>query len=207
MRCKLTVAMLLAMTTAGCVTTPPLRPVVRLDDRLCATAPPLVTDRVTPLLFDKELTVELDQEFACLEGRDGKRRSFVVLALPERPDSYILGVTSTPRGTTLLSPRMQVLDATGVVLRERPRDAFMFHGTALYAGMRAYPGDRYLLITSDPDTVGQQVSRIVGSTQANVVPVGTGFIMVNTGSEANQGATFTHNGSLTVSARALAPVN
>lgn len=124
-----------------------------------------------------------------------------------RADSYVLSVTSTPRGATLFSPRLQVFDSAGAVLRERPRDAFMFHGTALYAGMRAYPGDRYLLLTSDPDTVGQQISRIVGSTQANAVPIGTGVILVHTGSEANHGATFVHNGNLTISARALAPVN
>ncbi|MBL8696762.1 MAG: hypothetical protein JNK67_00230 [Alphaproteobacteria bacterium] len=205
--CSAWIAAAIVPILAGCVTTPAMRPVVKLDDRSCAAAPSLDPERVQALPFEKPVVLELDQDIACLESRDGRRSSYVVLALPQRSESYVVAVTSSPRGTTLFSPRMQLLDAAGRTLRERPRDAFMFHGTALYAGMRAYPEDRFLLVTSDPETVGQQVSRIVSTTQANAVPVGTGIMFVYTGSEGGQSAVFSHNGSLTISAQPLARVN
>lgn len=191
----------------GCVTATPMQPLVRLDDRSCTPRPVLDGPAVVGLPFDKAVTVEVSGQSACLEGREGMRSSYVVLMLPEVSEPYVVTVASVPRGDALMSPRLLVLDAGGATLRERQRDAFMFHGTTLQAGMRAYPGDRYLVVASDPPTVGKKVSKLIGSTQSTMVPMGTGMFVMYSGSERAHGATFAHNGEITVRAQPVPRVN
>lgn len=204
---RLACAIALASILASCATVAPMQPILRLDGRNCTAAPTLDADNVTPLIFEKPLTLNLDQDARCIAAPDGKRSTYVILALSDRTEPYVIGVTSAPRGAALFSPRLLILDAAGTILRERHRDAFMFHGTTLYAGMRAYPGDRYLMIASDPASVGQQVSQIIGTTQARAVPAGRGIFFMHSGSERGQSAVLTHNGSLTVTAQSLPRVN
>lgn len=191
----------------GCVTVTPLAPVVQLNGRSCSVAPALGADRGVALPFDKQINVEVGDGAACLQAADGSRSTYALFALPAVAEAYVVSVVSVPRGDTLLSPRLAILDANGTVTRERPRDVFMFHGATLQAGMRVYPGDRYLVVMSDPATVGKRVSQIIASTQSTMVPMGSGMFVMNTGSERGHSAVFAHNGELSVRAQPLPKVN
>jgi hypothetical protein len=187
----------------ACATPPALAPRVDIAGGACAAQPALATARPVPLKDGDKSTVELGDDAACLEA-GGARSAYAVFRLPDADAPYVVTVTSEPRGGTLFAPRLMVLDAAGAVRRELPRAAFMFHGMALQAGFRAQPADRYLVVASDPASVGQKASRLVASTQETMVPMGVAaYGYVHTGSEATHDLTFAHNGSVTVSAAPL----
>jgi hypothetical protein len=182
-------------------------PVVSLAGRQCEFAPDLA--KAQPVVFNPErpLTVKMDAEAACLQAEDGSRSTYAAFRLPEATEPYILSVTSTPQGQGLLSPRLVLLDDKGVRTRERVGESPTFQGAALYAGVRARPEERYLIVLSDPRLAGQSVSHIVTSRQATVVPVGTGFVAVHSGSEGSRVLTYAHNGDLTVTVKPVPTIN
>jgi hypothetical protein len=116
-------------------------------------------------------------------------------------EEYLVGVTSKPAGLTLFSPRLMLLDAQGILLREVPRDSFLFHGANLHAALRARAGDAYLEVASDPRTIGQRSSQLAGTVQSTYAPVGVGGFMVYTGAESNTVRIFAHNGMIEVTAK------
>ena len=204
---------LAALVLSACAQ-PTAPPVLSLEGRGCGAAPSLADAQTlslgsgSPSVFqpDPTVTVVLDATTPCFAVGD-TASAYVVFALPETAEPYVVGVTVAPLGQSLLSPRLLVLDASGAVLRERPRDAFEFHGPSLYAGIRAYPSDRFLVVASDAPTVGQQHSQLVGQTQSTPICGMPGCFYVNTGSERRSAYVSSHNGRVTVGARQLPKVN
>jgi hypothetical protein len=193
---------LTAALLAGCATVRSVPPLTSLDGRSCHARPELKTALVLPLDSGKPVKTELDTGAPCLAAEGtGAKSVYAAIRLPRSEEPYLLSVTSVPLGTTLFSPRLMILDAQGALLREVPRESFVFRGSALHAGVRARPGDEYLVVASDPGSVGQLSTRITGSTQLTAVPVGTGVFMMSTGSEAQTAHMFAHNGSIEVSAQ------
>jgi len=158
--------------------------------------------------FEKEddHTVEIDDMAPCIVVSPGDARStYSIFRLPPAPPTYVVGVTSTPIGQGLFSPHLLMLDDRGKVLRELPRDSFQFHGSSLYAGVRIRPLERYLIVASDPLSIGKQESQITGAIQSNYISTGiVGFIVV-TGSETTNQLTYAHNGKVTVTLKKLVP--
>lgn len=204
---KLAAAFAPALAAAACANLPGPPPVVSLAGRQCDTA--LKLDKAQPVVFNPEqsLTVKLDAEAACLQAEDGSRSTYAVFRLPEATEPYVLSVTSRPQGQGLISPRLVLLDDKGMRTRERVGESPTFQGASLYAGVRARPEERYLIVLSDPRTAGQSVQHIVTSTQASVVPIGTGFVAVHSGAEGNRILTYAHNGDLTVTVKPVPTIN
>src|SRR5690348_6162294 len=82
----------------------------------------------------------------------------------------------------------------------------VFHVSRLFPLCR-HPGERYLIVASDPDSVGQRVMQIAGSTQGTTTMVGTGFVSIHTGSENTRHLTFAHNGTVTVALQPIPKLN
>ena len=199
-------AALLPALLAACAS-PAVPPILSLDGRPCVARPDLAGAQPLPLDAGKAVKLDLDAGAACLE-RAGGRSTYVAFRLPSAEQPYLLTVTSAALGDTLFVPRLMLLDAQGSVLREVSRDDFMFHGTSLYAGLRAQPAERYLIVASDAPSVGQRVSHIIGESRATPVPVGIGAVaIINSGSEKQQTITYAHNGRVTVTAQPMPKVN
>jgi hypothetical protein len=199
-----------ALLTAciGCAQSSALPPTLSLDASPCVAAPDLAGATPVPFDSEKPVTVTVNAVASCLQPENGERRSYAVFLLPETQSPYLVSVTSLLRGATLLSPRLLILDSQGKLARERQRDTFMFRGTSLYAGIRAYPGDRYLLVESDPATVGQRVSQVSSSTQTTAVATGAGGVFfLGTGGDVSRTLIYAHNGTLVVTLRPVPPVN
>jgi hypothetical protein len=182
--------------------------VITLDDRNCAPEPALDGGNVMALAPGKSMTIRFDAATPCLQPGDGAKSTYAVVRLPETDRPYLLGITSLVRGVSVFSPRVMVLDARGKLLREKRRDDFMFQGLTLYAGLRAYPGDAYLVVASDPNPVGQQDVQLQGNMRQLVISTGVGAAFpINTGAEDNRAFTYAHSGTVTVAARPLPPGN
>jgi hypothetical protein len=187
-----------ALLVAGCAATKPsMPPITSLDGRLCGEHPDLAAARPL-LLASKPVTVMLDGASPCWQPSGGAASIIAAFRLPDVAEPYLLTVASEPVGETMFSPRLILLDKQGKPVRERPRDMFMFHGPALTTGVRVQPGERFLIVASDPASVGQRNSRIIGSVQHSTTVAGPVIFSVYTGSEAAQNVIYAHNGSVTV---------
>lgn len=194
-----TFALACAVALAAC-TERSMAPTTSLAQRVCTSA--LGLAEAPALAFGAEpLRVIIDESSKCLQSGE-TRRSFAVFRLPEVADSYLLSVSSMMRGRTLLSPRLSLLAADGSLLREVGRDMFQFRGEALNVVIRSRPEERYVMVASDPDTVGQQHSQITAELRSTAIMVApTAFVPINTGAESVKGLVFSHNGALEISVR------
>ncbi|MBV8650739.1 MAG: hypothetical protein JO255_04680 [Alphaproteobacteria bacterium] len=185
-----------------------LPPLVTLDGRDCAARPDLAGAQPIILDPDKDVTVRLDATAPCVQAADGTKSVYGVFRLPQSADPYVVSVTSTLSGRGLFSPRLMLVDREGTVLREVPRDDFVFHGTSLYAGIRSHADEAYMIVASDPQSVGQQVSQTSEHGRATSAPTGGGgFLTIGIGSEKTHRFTYSHNGVVTVSAQLLPKAN
>jgi hypothetical protein len=182
---------------------PPPPPVVTLEGRACAAQPML--EGASPVGLDgKNVKVVLDENAGCWRPADGAASAYVVFRLPQAADPYILTIVSEPIGVGLLAPRALLLDSTGKVLREVPRDSFMSQGSALKAGLRARPGEQFLIIASDSGSVGKDVSELANTVQQHVVMAGPYYATsINVGQERTRTQTYAHNGTILVKAEPL----
>ena len=201
-RCAACAAPLLLLLAACATPLPAVPPELSLDGHVCASSPALASAQPVPFDAEKNVSAELDAS-VCLNAGDGTRSTYAVFKLPEVETPYLLRVASAPLGQTILSPRLVLLDADGRVLRERSRDTFLFHGPALYTALRAHPEERYLVVASDPATVGRKVSYVAGSVQQNMAPAGPVIFLYYTGNEQTNSLVYAHNGKVTVSAQPL----
>lgn len=198
---------------SACTTTKAPEPVLTLllDGRACAREPDLTTARALALATNKAITVAVDEKMPCLSDSIGDPSVYAVFSLPQAMEEFLVSVTSMPQGQTLFAPRVMMVDENGRVMREVPRDVFVFHGPALYLGLRARQGERYLVVASDPKVVGQQVSHIQSATQSNtygaVTSAGGFYVNINTGSETTNDYTYAHNGSIVVAATPVPKAN
>lgn len=179
-------------------------PVLSLAGRQCAPQPDLSAAQALALEGDgSSIKHPIDNTAACVEGADGGKSLYRVFQLPQSAKSYMVAISSEPLGHGLFSPRVILLDAAGAKLRELPRDMFLFHGASLYAALRIHPEERYLVVASDPQTTGQTVSQIVGSTRVSTVNTGAVMFNMYTGAEANNTYTYAHSGVVTVTAKLI----
>jgi hypothetical protein len=202
--------MALAASACGNDRGPP--PITNIAALTCSPRPALAEAKPVPLDSDKAVTVTLDGNASCLEQPGGLRSLYGAFKLPDGSSQPVLvSVTSTPLGAGLFSPHVLMLDERENVVREIARDAFMFHGNKLYVGIRLHPEERYLIVASDPQSVGSQISRITESTStAGGSAIGGGVIVfytIHSGSDRESNFTYSHNGTVTVSAEPMPKAN
>lgn len=197
-----------ALATVACASQPTAPALVSLESRICTTGPDLVSALPLDLQSDKPVSLTLGADSPCLIASDGTKRIYAVFSLPLTSDDYIISVTSIPVGYVLFSPHVQMLDFNGAARRELPRSSFLFHGRSLYGALRSHDDERFLLITSDTQTIGSSVSKLVGSTHQSMGGTSTGgYFYIYTGSEATNVFTYAHNGKLEVMVRRPPKVN
>jgi hypothetical protein len=149
-----------------------------------ACADSFALDGVMPLQFDpkgkdeKTTTAILDAKARCVHDAQGVPSLYQVFALPDLGAPYIVAVRTIPWGGTLLAPKVLLLGGDGKVLRSTSHADFTFRGQELSALMRSHPGEAYLVVTSDNEVLGRDISRIVEAvrTSAAALPNGGTFI-------------------------------
>jgi hypothetical protein len=206
----LAAASLTALLLAGCAGTrgtPAPLPILSLGAFRCATTPVLDAAPQVEINGEKPpLKIEFTATAPCIEEREGVKSAYAAVRLPIMAEPYLLSVSSAPQGGTLFSPRLVFADAQGRKLRERDRSTFTFRGAVLQTNVRAQPEEQFLIIESDPASIGQQISRITGNVTAQAVAAGGGTFILTSGSESSALLTQAHNGVVTVTARPLPKV-
>ncbi len=163
-----------------------------------------------PLDKGKPVTVDLGATPACLVYADGSRASYVALNLPVVSNIYLVTVSSKLVGNVLFAPRVSLLGPTGAVIRQVPQDDFNFHGDLLSVGLRITPDIRYVLVTSEPASIGQGDSHVVtvitASSSTSFVGKRAFTTTYNSGTERTDSFVYTHNGTVIVRAEPM-PTN
>jgi hypothetical protein len=187
--------------TACAAKAPP--PTLSLDGRSCGPQIDLKNGQIPPLELNKAATVTLDGNTTCWQAPDGSRNVYTVFRLPQLRVPPLVDVTSAPLGEGLFSPHVLMLDSDGNILRDVPRDSFSFHGPALHIGIRAHADETYVLVASDPKTVGSGISQIFdGTTLTSTTTISKGGATFtsasNWGHENTLGLTYSYNGIVSV---------
>jgi hypothetical protein len=195
-----------ALMLAACVQTPPdLAPLVQIAPSACASQPDL--GRALPVAYKGEektepVTVTITEQSPCLA--EGETKSlYEVFALPSVSHSIIVTVRSLPSTSGILAPRIVTLDADGNRVRLVDRESIHFRGRALTAMLRTRPEERYVVVTSDTEVVGGDISRVSGAVHQQMISSGAFMVAVYSGSESVANMTYAHNGTVEVSARPI----
>ncbi len=210
MRIRPIVVLALLPVFAACgANSPP--PIVSLADRACGAKPTLIGAPALALGKDNKIEIAVDGNAPCVQAANGSRSVYVAVALPLTGTPYVLSVRSAILGQTVFAPRMALLDGQGRTLREVPRSAFSFHGSDIYAAVRSHADEHFLVVFSDPGTVGQAETQIHESVQQDTYTStgrgGTVTFTTLSGFDRAVGFTYAHNGQLTISAEPLPGVN
>ena len=190
-----------ALSLAGCATPPPdLPPLLSISENNCDSVPNLAGAIPTVATVEgddvKPAGVTLDIGSHCLNNKDGKAL-YAVFALPDG-GPYTVSLGSVPVGRAIFAPRASILDAQGTPVRDLPVTGFMFRGDAFTTLYRSHPGERYLLVTSDPATVGKSLQQLHETVQHTYISTGTAIVVINTGSDVASDTTWAHNGHIYV---------
>ncbi len=183
---------------AACAPKPP-PPLLSMEGRQCTPLPDLATAHAV-LVDDKDVSITLDEKTACLDVHAERKLAYVVFGLPAVDQPYLLSVTSIPIGEGLFFPKLTLLDGNGKVLREISPDVFLPHGAALHAGLRPHPDERYLIVSSDPATIGQTNSQLTEGVRVSGFMAGGIYVQVQSGLEGKSTLTHAYNGTVTVRA-------
>lgn len=189
--------MALLLALAGCSSGP--APVTRVTAPNCATTPVLGGAPRLELAAGPR-TLTFDATSPCLDLPVG-RAVYVGFALPDNPVPYRVLLLSVPQGDTLFSPRVVTYAADGQPYRRVAREVFTLRGGLLRAMVELQPDEKFMVVSSDPASVGSEVTEVV---QTGMETAGAaGGFMVPRVRDTSRSITFTnaHNGTMTVEAR------
>jgi hypothetical protein len=193
-------AISLTITLGGCAAKLPPPPTVDFATMQCSPAPILAN--ATPLSFDpkndKLIPVLLDSKADCLVDANGSHALYRVFSLPDTDQPYILRVIAAPWGNTILAPRALLLDGAGSAKRTTTHADFTFRGNSLAAFLRSHSDEKYVVVSSDPEILGNSVTRINESTSQQMLAAGPVFFSVYTGSDTATNLTLSPAGNASV---------
>jgi hypothetical protein len=166
----------------GCAPPPPL---LDISGHACTPAPELVGAASLALgdpLRPDVVKLTIDENSRCLQTADGKSL-YGAFQLPDRPQPFMIAVRSAPAGDSLFVPRLLLSDGLGNRQREVPSDGFVFRGDVVKVLIRSHPNERFLVVASAPQAVGQTTSRITERTNTSVGCSGGGCFVIATGGD------------------------
>lgn len=153
------------MTACATVGVPMLPAMTAFDRTDCATAPDMaLAVDLTPLKDKKQWVVDHDMlaDAPCLM-QDGQAAPYAVFALPPHGTSRAVEVGSVLEPGRLFSPRVSLLDADGVPVRDFANDKLMFRSSIYSVRFVPAETERYVLVTAEPVMIGKAYDAIRSS--------------------------------------------
>lgn len=204
MRHLLTSATLLsAVVLAGCVTAPPPPPALFTYDRSdCGAEPNLapaigLTPEKEKVLY--EVLTPIGPASGCLI-RGGKPTPYVIYALPSDTGNKIFDVGAVIESARIFAPEVTTLNEKGASVRTFARDKYNYRGSLYSVQFEARPEERYILVTTDSELVGQRYDSIAISTNTTTISVGVAASNWTTGVDTRQLRMFSYDGVARASA-------
>lgn len=183
---------------SACAAPPP--PLLDISTHACAPQPDLVSAlpvKLSDPIRPDMVNLRIDDTARCLQTTQGPSL-YGAFALPADAMPMMLAVRSVPVGEGLFVPHLLLLDGTGAVQREVEQSALQFRGETLTAFIRLHPGERYLVVGSTPQTVGQTDSRVVERTVATSSSGGGVHFTYHSGYDETRDYVYAHGGKIFV---------
>ena len=212
---KLTRAAVLtaALSLAGCASTPPKPPptaVLEISEKECHDAVDLST--ALPLAPKKpkvwyETAYSFNAETNCLHFQEADV-NYMVFELPPNASNHVLTMGGIKKAVRTLAADITLLDENGNIVRTFERHKYMDIGSRFGVQFRPLEGEKYVLVTTRPELVGEEVravetNLIVGSGYAAYPNGGGASYNTYSGADRLTSRTFSHEGLLSVRLQAL----
>lgn len=198
---------LLSLSLGACAAKPVPPPVVDLQAMICDAE--FVLNNSMTAQFDpkdeKITSAVLDGQARCLQEAAGSRALYQVFALPDLVAPYVIAVRAMPWDDTILAPKTLLLDSSGHVTRSVEHQDFTFRGQTLSTLLRSHSGERYLVVISDSQVLGNKVSRIVANVQQTMGATAYGAFYIYTGTDKTNNMTLTPSGRVELSLSPILP--
>lgn len=190
-------ALLGSALLAGCATAPLPPPALTFSGQNCAVAPDLArAQSLAPEERKKHHSVftQVDALTPCLH-KGGVATPYVLYAIPSNQVSMI-EVGAQLEGQRIFSPNVSILDKSGNQVRTFGPEQYLFR-TGLYS-VQFVPqaGDRYILVTADPERVGKDYNSVFVGTSTTTYWTGFGAANWTSGIDQNMSRTFSYDGVL-----------
>lgn len=150
------------------------------------------------------LEVEVSQASPCKLDANGNKQLYEVIALPFTTSPYLVSVSSEKIGGSAFAATAVTLDDTEQVRQAFNHDRFLNRGRKLMLHFEAHPDERFLVISSHADVVGdvrKEISTVISSQSHYNAGFGTTSTLYF-GSENVGGYTFSHTGKVVVATTA-----
>lgn len=185
--------------TAACAAGSISPPVLTYASQGCATAADLST--AVSLTPPREravhvVTSPVDSGTPCLDR--AAPAPYVLYRLPIDLDDKTVTVGSTLEAMRIFAPEVAVLDGGGAVTRTFAREEFYYRGPHYSVQFRPREGDAYVLVSAEPELVGQRYDSImIGTTTTSLYTAGGG-VSWTSGVDRAQSRTFSYEGTVQV---------
>lgn len=143
---------------------------------------------------------------------DGVKSFFVLYRLPDFRNTYSILVSSNPEGTTtdlsIFLPRISIYDASFQRVRYFDEHTLRSRGGVMERTVFINPAnanERYLAIHSA--SLAEPVERILSTQTATTMPIGTGFIMWQSGMDMKSTLRSAPVGAVDIEVSGLAPAD
>lgn len=193
-----------ASLLAACAQDKGPAPILSVAKTSCVAEPALSAAK--PLTLSAEETKPLEflisGSSSCLETSEGVRSLFELVQLPQSVAPFSVRVAAVPSSSGLFAPQLTFLDSDGLPVRQISEEKFVFRGPKLTASALIRGEERYLLIASNPEVVGdrsQRTSSVINQYQGG----GPVYFTVRTASEFTKSVTYSHGGNVTITARTV----
>ena len=200
MKTKRLVFVLFALSLGGCASRGAL-PVTQLDAPVCDRQWNLHSARSLEAGAGLPLQQHFDERSACRIEADGTQVRYALFRLPQHGADTRLSVSSLIQGRSLFAPAVAILDAEGRVLRQWEFERFSMRGKQLQLdlfldGAESATQERYLLVHSAAQAVGEERERVVSG--SFVLPILTGLVpmLLMHGTERETQYTLSYNGQV-----------
>jgi len=201
---------------AACARTPPPTQDVTVSLATLSCDQAFTTSRAKPVGLDPEdpVAIEFDIQHSspCKLDTASNKQLYEVVRLPSADSPYLLTISSPKIGGSAFAPTVATLSQTEDVRRIYAHDAFLNRGNKLSLSIEAAPEDRFLVVSSHADIVGDQRSEITThiTSQSHYNAVSGISTNLYYGSESQRGYTMSYTGKVIVTtmpapSRALEP--
>lgn len=201
-----------ALALVACQSKPPTPPpsaVLDISSKTCGQVVNLETaEPLTPKKTQKwvDIHTAVDETSACVTS-GGQSGNYVVYELPEHATNHVITVGGAKQKIRLLAPAVSMLDSNGELVRTFIADKYQYIGGVFGVQLRPNEGERYLLVKTDSDLVGnvEEVfeTRMVTQTGYASTPTGGASYTTYHGQENSTHRTFSHEGTVTIRVQAL----
>lgn len=201
MNLRVLCAALAGALSAACATPAPPVATLTYSRQNCAAQPNLAAAQsLTPERERASHTINtpIDALTPCLTTAEGAASPYVVYELPADIDDKTFAVGAPLEIGRIFAPRVDILDAQGALVRTFARDQYMYRSNAYSVVFRPREGERYVLVTADPQLIGQRYDSINISTSTAGTVAGGVYVSWTSGTDTSQSRAFSYEGAVSV---------